>query len=155
MAPKPVAVERRKCYRYKSELDVFVSLKEDGVPQMCKLLDISPKGLAFSCIPRRSLLFNVSKLSIVIPSPVFYLENVWFELITDSEIDMGSANGFATRRCGVRFVGLNPHQNASLTYLLETLFPKQSDFSMADRGMSPPIPLHHYKKKPRSSLLTN
>ena len=148
MAPKPVAVERRKCYRYKSEFDAFVSLKDDDVSQMCKLLDISVKGLSFRCIPWKQVLLDISKLSIVIPSPVFYLENLSFELISDSEIDIRSANGFATRRCGVRFVGLNPHQNVSLTQLIETLFPLHA-------GASFYACFHHYEKKPRSSLQTN
>jgi hypothetical protein len=135
MAPQAVAVERRKLSRYIPEIDAFVSLKNCGVPPMCKLLDISLKGLAFSCIPCRSLLSDLSKLSIVIPHPIFYLRNVSFGLISDSEIDIGSVNGFATRRCGVRFVDLNPNQNASLTCLIETLSSLRWGFSFADRNI--------------------
>ena len=129
-------VERRIYRRCNPEIDAFVSFTNCGVPSMCQLLDISQGGLAFGCTPHGDLLPNLIKLSIVIPNPVFYLENLSFGLISNSEIDSGSAAGFATRRCGVQFTDLKPDQNASLNCLIETLLALPWGFSFAKQNIS-------------------
>ena len=128
--------ERRSHRRCKPEIGAFVSFKNNGAPLMCKLLNISLGGLAFGCTPFGSLLSDLNKLSIVIPNPVFYLENLSFELISDTEIDTGSTKGFACRSWGVKFTDLNPKQAASLNCLIETLLALPWGFSFADQNLN-------------------
>jgi hypothetical protein len=133
---KEVSLEKRMHRRCKPEIDAFVSFKNDGVPWMCTILDISLGGLSFVCTPCGNLLFDLTKLSIVIPKPVFYLEDIPFQLISHFEMDTGSANGFSTRRCSVVFTGLNQDQNRSLKCLIETLLALPWGFSLVDQNAS-------------------
>jgi hypothetical protein len=132
MAFQTVAFERRKLRRCKPEISAFVSFKNAGSSWMCKLLDISLAGLAFSCSPCGNRLLHSRRLSIIIPNPVFYLEHMAFGLISDSELDRESADGFATRRCGVEFRDLDSRQNSSLKCLIETLLALPWGFSFTD-----------------------
>ena len=127
--------EKRSDRRCKPEIDAFVSFKNYGVPLMCKLFDICLGGLSFGCSAGGNLLSNLNKLSIVIPKPVFYLKNVSFQVVSDSEIDIGSANGFATRRCGVKFVDLKSKQIASLNCLIDTLLALPWGFSFTEQNV--------------------
>ena len=128
-------VERRSYRRCSPEIDAFVSFTNCGVPSMCQLLDISLGGLAFGCTPYGRLFPDLSKLSIVIPKPVFYLQNISFGLISDCEIDIGSTTGFASRRYGIEFTDLKPSQNASLNCLIETLLGLPWGFSFAGQNI--------------------
>jgi hypothetical protein len=63
------------------------------------------------------------------------MQNIPFKLVSDSEINIGSAKGFATKRCGVEFKDLDQAQNARLNCLVETLLALPWGFSFADRNI--------------------
>ena len=124
-------VECREYRRYKPETSAFVVAKIRPVTLICRILDISPAGLAFSCIPCGERLSELRELDVLLPHPFCYLRNIPFELISDCEIDIGSAIGFATERCGVKFGTLTQYQKAYLNCLIETLLALPWGFSFA------------------------
>ena len=124
-------VERREYRRYKPEASAFVVAKIRPVTLICRTLDISPAGLAFSCIPCGERLSERCELDVLLPNPFCYLQNIPFELISDCEIDIGSAMGFATERRGVKFGTLTQHQKSYLSCLIETLLALPWGFSLA------------------------
>jgi hypothetical protein len=123
-------VERREYRRYKPEASAFAVAKIRPVTLICRTLDISPAGLAFSCIPCGERLSERCELDVLLPNPFCYLQNIPFELISDCEIDIGSAIGFATERRGVKFGTLTQHQKSYLS-CLETLLALPWGFSLA------------------------
>lgn len=127
--------ERRKLRRCRPETTAFVVLKTQHTPFVCRLIDISTKGLAFSFLPSPEGLFDVQQLDIMLPHPVCHMQNIPFKLVSDSEINIGSAKGFATKRCGVEFKDLDQAQNARLNCLVETLLALPWGFSFADRNI--------------------
>ena len=124
-------VERREHRRCKPETSAFMVAKIRHVTLVCRILDISPAGLAFSCTPYGERLSELCELDILLPHPFCYLQKVPFELISESDIDIGSAIGFATRRRGVKFGNLNQHQKSYLGCLIETLLALPWGFSFA------------------------
>lgn len=124
-------VERRRHRRYKPEISAFVSVKNATFPRMCRLLDISSAGLAFSCIGNGEGVSDRCKLDIMLPNPFCYLKKMPFELISDCRMEINSVTGFATRRCGVRFEKLDQDQKSYLTMLIDTLLALPWGFSIA------------------------
>jgi hypothetical protein len=122
-------VERREDRRCKTETDAFVVAKNRRVTFICRVLDISPAGLAFSCMHCGETLSELCELDIMLPHPLCYLQKMPFELISVSEIDAGSAIGFATRRYGVKFGNLTQHQKSYLRCLIQTLLALPWGFS--------------------------
>ena len=124
-------VERREYRRYKPEASAFVVAKIRRATLICRILDISPAGLAFSCSPCGERLSELCELDVLLPHPFCCLQHIPFELISDCEIDIGSAIGFATERRGVKFGTLKQHQKSYLSCLIETLFALPWGFSLA------------------------
>ena len=124
-------VERRQYRRYKPEASAFVVDKIRRVTLICRILDISPAGLAFSCRPSGERLSELCELDILLPHPVCYLQHIPFKLISHCEIDIGSAIGFATQRHGVKFGTLRQYQESYLNCLMETLLALPWGFSFA------------------------
>ena len=125
-------VERREHRRCKPEASAFVVAKiHRDVTLICRILDISPAGLAFSCIPCGERLSELCELDILLPHPFCYLQKIPFELISYSEIYIGSAIGFAIKRHGVKFGNLTQHQKSYLRCLIQTLLALPWGFSFA------------------------
>jgi len=128
---KDTFVERRIHRRCKAEIGAFVSVKNFTFPWMCRMLDISPAGLAFSCVPGGRRLAEVCELDIMLPNPFCYLQKIPFALISDCRIRFNSVTGFATRRCGVKFGKISRYQKSYLNCLVDTLFALPWGFSIA------------------------
>jgi hypothetical protein len=124
-------VERREHRRYKPEASAFVVGKLGRVTLICRILDISPAGLAFSCSPCGERLSELCELDVLLPHPFCYLQHMPFELISDCQIDIGSAIGFATQPLGVKFGTLTRYQKSYLSCLIETLLALPWGFSLA------------------------
>jgi hypothetical protein len=124
-------VERREYRRCKPVASAFVVAKIRRITLICWILDISPAGLAFSCSASGERLSELCELDILLPHPFCYLQHLPFELVSDCEIDMRSAVGFATERHGVRFEALTRHQGSYLSCLIETLLALPWGFSFA------------------------
>ena len=127
--------DRRKLRRCRPETDAFVVLKSQHSPFVFRLLDISTKGLAFSFLPHLKGLISSSQLDIMLPHPVCHIKNIPFKHVSDCEISIQFANGFATKRCGVEFNKLNQGQKDGLECLIKTLLALPWGFSFADRNI--------------------
>ena len=133
--------EHRKVRRYRPKIPAFVILKTQEIPFVCRLLDISKKGLSFSFLPCLEGIIQLKQLDIMLPHPVCNIRNIPFKFVSDSDISIESAHGFATKRCSIEFSDLNQTQNARLQCLIETLLALPWGFSFADRHMGLQRPL--------------
>jgi hypothetical protein len=112
--------DRRKHKRFRPKEGTYAVLSSP-VSKMGQIIDISEGGLAFRYIdigdrPRETCVLDVLR-----EEDSYRLENVGFEIISDS--DASKDFPFSTipmRRCGGRLKGLSDRQIHDLEHLIET-----------------------------------
>lgn len=120
MAHEELNRERRQHTRYLTKDGTYavLSLKPHQI-KLGRIADISKAGLAFFYESREGWPHSLDRLNILFGDENFYLDNIFFQTVTD-EVICNSIPYAVTnmRRRGVMFNSLSPSQTAQLEYFI-------------------------------------
>jgi len=113
--------EQRTSERIQVQDTTFAVLK-GGPITLCKVLDISQGGLAFSHLPSEELPERLCNLEILLPDRSFHLKDVPIKAIYDAEMSHKLSYCFQKvkprKRCGVQFGELTDKQKTALEFFI-------------------------------------
>ena len=111
-------VERRKHKRFRTLQDSYVAVRPAYL-KLGRVIDIGLGGLTFRYMAEEHPPDLSSQLDIFLASQDFYLDNVPFETISDSQAGAISFSSVSMRDCSVQFRELTAYQSGRLKYFIE------------------------------------
>jgi c-di-GMP-binding flagellar brake protein YcgR len=134
-------VERRRYKRYEVKDQIFITFRPH-FDRIGWITDISKGGVAleYSTIQEYSALTERVSVDIFSSPRKFDLSNLSCQLIYDARVDRGKGfiETIETRRCGLVFENLSPHQATQLEVVLNDV----TAYSETEKPDSPKINFH-------------
>ncbi len=110
-------VERREHRRFEVPIGVFVAFRPHDT-RLGEIIDISMAGLAFRYLATKEPSNGSHKLKIFLTEGDFYLNDVFFETVTDFGTYQIPFTSITMRRSGVQFGELTHNQMSQLKHFI-------------------------------------
>jgi c-di-GMP-binding flagellar brake protein YcgR len=111
-------VERRKHKRFQPQIDTPIILRSHHT-KAASIVDLSMGGVGFSCIGGEKVMCESMKISILPAENSFYLYKIPCKMVWNREVEKDHNSSLTTRRCGVQFDELTPHEVSQLEHFIQ------------------------------------
>ena len=111
-------VERRKHKRFQPQIDTPIILRSHETKAV-SMVDVSMGGLGFRCIGGEELMCESMKISILPEDSSIYLYKIPCRSVWNHKDEKDHSSSLTTRRCGVQFEELTPHEMSELGHFIQ------------------------------------